>query len=64
MEHKPDQISSQEPGNEMPWSKLTDRQRTQLLLNSTRLPDAELFIQKYTSWEQPDCTNEQKADTS
>ncbi|OQP64747.1 hypothetical protein A3860_18485 [Niastella vici] len=58
--HQPENISPQLPFEEAVWSHLTDRQKAQLLLNSTRMPDAETYFQDFTSWEQSEFINVQK----
>lgn len=36
------------------WKNLTDTQKTQILINSRRLFDHEIFLEKFLSWEHPD----------
>lgn len=42
------------PYSSLPWSSLTDIEKSQLLLGSHRFLDADQFIQEFKSFEGPD----------
>ncbi len=42
------------------WSALSDTQKAKLLLGSERMSDVDIFLQEFTSLEQPEFINNSK----